>query len=269
MTVRSCSHNAPPVNPAGDDFEEELMSDATTADLDPKVTQVAPGVRQVAVGEPFLSYVYLLDSPEGTIAFDAGLRGTGPEILAAAGGPIARIVLSHAHADHRGGAPELGAPIFCHPDEVADAEAAWPQGYLDFAKIENERVREALPALNEAWDSGPLTIAGTVTEGDQVADFTVVHAPGHAPGEIALFRPTDGLLLAGDVIYTQDLETMTPSPARVPHPFANWDTEQARASIRKLAALTPTSVWTGHAANVTGDVVAQLEAAAAFGEAAG
>lgn len=241
------------------------MSDTTSA-LDPNVTQVAPGVRQVSVGEPFPSYVYLLDSPEGAIAFDAGLRGTGPEILAAAGGSITRVVLSHAHADHRGGAPELGAPIFCHPDEVADAEAAWPQGYLDFAKIENERVREALPALNEAWDSGPLSISGTVDEVNDVAGFTVVHAPGHAPGEIALFRPDDGLLLAGDVIYTQDLETMQPSPARVPHPFANWDTAQARASIRKLAELEPTSVWTGHAANVTGDVVAQLEAAAAFGE---
>jgi hypothetical protein len=58
---------------------------------------------------------------------------------------------------------------------------------------------------------------------------------------------------------------MSPSPARVPHPFANWDTEQARASIRKLAALAPTSAWAGHGENVTGDVIAQLEAAAEFG----
>jgi glyoxylase-like metal-dependent hydrolase (beta-lactamase superfamily II) len=238
------------------------MSDAMTGDLDPKVTQVAPGVRQVAVGEPFPSYVYLLDSPEGTVAFDAGVRGAGPEILAAAGGSIDRIVLSHAHADHRGAAAELDAPIFCHPDEVGDAEAPWPQAYLDFSMIANERVREALPALNEAWDGGPVTISGTVAEGDDVAGFTVLHAPGHAPGEIVLFRPEDRLLLAGDVIYTQDLETMSPSPARVPHPFANWDTEQARASIRKLAALAPSSVWAGHGANVTGDVAGQLEAAA-------
>lgn len=244
------------------------MSDATQA-IEPNVTQVAPGVRQVAVGDPFFSYVYLLDSPAGVVAFDAGLRGTGPEILAAAGGRVDRVVLSHAHADHRGGAAELGAPIFCHPDEVADAEAAWPQSYLDFAKIENERVREALPTLNEAWDGGPVAISGTVAEGDVVAGFTVIHAPGHAPGEIALFRPEDGLLLAGDVIYTQDLETVSPCPARVPHPCANWDTEEARASIRKLAAFAPTSVWAGHGANVTGDVVAQLEAAAAFGESDG
>jgi glyoxylase-like metal-dependent hydrolase (beta-lactamase superfamily II) len=232
----------------------------------PDVRDIAPGVRQVAVGHPFLSYVYLLDSPEGVIAFDAGVRGSGPEILAAAGGTIAKVILSHAHADHRGAADELGAPIYCHPDEVADAQAEWPQPYLDFSLIQNELIREALPRLNQAWDSGPLEIAGTIADGDEIAGMQVIHVPGHAPGEIALFRPSDGLLIAGDAIYTQDLETAQPSSARVPHPGTNWDTDQARASIRKLIAYQPTSVWTGHSTSLTSDIAAQLEAAAAFGE---
>jgi hypothetical protein len=42
----------------------------------------------------------------------------------------------------------------------------------------------------------------------------------------------------------------------------NLDTEQARASIRKLAALEPAAAWSGHAVPVTGDVRAQLERAA-------
>ena len=42
----------------------------------------------------------------------------------------------------------------------------------------------------------------------------------------------------------------------------NQDTEQARESIGKLAALDPASVWAGHADPVTGDVRAQLERAA-------
>jgi glyoxylase-like metal-dependent hydrolase (beta-lactamase superfamily II) len=232
----------------------------------PDVRDIAPGVRQVAVGHPFLSYVYLLDGPDGVIAFDAGVRGSGPEILAAAGGTIAKVILSHAHADHRGAANELGAPIYCHPEEVADAQADWPQAYLDFSLIQNPRIREGLPRLNQAWDSGPLEIAGTIAEGDEIAGMQVIHVPGHAPGEIALFRVSDGLLLAGDAIYTQDLETAQPSSARVPHAAANWDTDQARASIRKLIAYDPTSVWTGHSTSLTSDIAAQLEAAAAFGE---
>jgi hydroxyacylglutathione hydrolase len=241
----------------------DQTSPATTA---PDVRDIAPGVRQVALGSPFLSYAYLLDSPEGSVAFDTGVRGSGPEILAAAGGLIAKIVLSHAHADHRGAAPELDAPIYCHPDEVADAQADWPQSYLDFSLIENEQIREGLYRLNEMWDSGSVEIAGTVEEGDEVAGMQVIHVPGHAPGEIALFRASDGLLLAADAIYTQDAETGQPASARVPHQFANWDTEQARASIRKLITYKPTSVWLGHSTSVTGDVEAQLEAAAAFGQ---
>ena len=42
----------------------------------------------------------------------------------------------------------------------------------------------------------------------------------------------------------------------------NQDTEQARASIRKIAALEPAVAWPGHADPVTGDVRAQLERAA-------
>ena len=48
----------------------------------------------------------------------------------------------------------------------------------------------------------------------------------------------------------------------MPHPAFNVDTEQARASIRKLASMAPSVAWPGHANPVTGDVVAQLEHAA-------
>ena len=33
-----------------------------------------------------------------------------------------------------------------------------------------------------AWDGGPVQISGTVSEGDEIAGFRVIHLPGHAPG---------------------------------------------------------------------------------------
>ena len=48
----------------------------------------------------------------------------------------------------------------------------------------------------------------------------------------------------------------------MPFPVYNYDTEQARASMRKLAALEPAAAWPGHAKPLTGDVRAQLERAA-------
>ncbi|HSZ68914.1 MAG TPA: MBL fold metallo-hydrolase [Solirubrobacteraceae bacterium] len=230
------------------------------------VTQIAPGVRQVSVGAPFRSHVYLIDGPDGLIAFDAAIKDTGPAILAAAGGRLERLILSHSHVDHRGAAGELGAPIYCHPDEVADAEGDAGRSYTDFSRIANERVRKVLPQLLAAWDGGPVKITGTITDGEQIAGFRVIHSPGHAPGQIALFRESDRLLIAADAIYTLDAETGRPASARVPHPFSNWDTEMARESIRRLIPLQATSVWAGHAEAMAGeDIAAQLERAADHG----
>lgn len=226
-------------------------------------TEVAPGVTRVSVGEPFASHVYLIDGSEGPIAFDAGVRGGGAQILAAAGGRLDRVILSHAHVDHRGAANELDAPVYCHADEVADAEGDAGRRYTDYALIENEVVREALPRLHANWDGGPVEIAGTVGDGERIAEFRVVHIPGHAPGQIALFRESDRVLLAADAVFTFDAETGRPATARVPHPFSNWDTGRARDSIRRLARLHPSVAMTAHGESlIGGDVATQLERAA-------
>jgi hydroxyacylglutathione hydrolase len=65
-----------------------------------------------------------------------------------------------------------------------------------------------------------------------------------------------------DALYTLDPQTGRFGPPRVPHRAFNKDTEQARASIRKLAELDPAAVWPGHANPVTGDVRDQLVRAA-------
>jgi hydroxyacylglutathione hydrolase len=226
------------------------------------VSDVAHGVRQVTIPSTISMHVYLIDTAEGVVAFDSAIRGSGAEILAAAGGSVAKVILSHSHVDHRGAASELAAPIYCHPDEVQDAEGDGGQGYIDWPLIENPAVREALPKLHAKWDGGPVAISETIDEGEDVAGFRVIHIPGHAPGLIALYRDADRLLLAPDAVYTFDPETGQDCAARVPHPAFNRDTHLARASIKKLRELEATSLWTGHARHLTGDIAAQLDAAA-------
>jgi hydroxyacylglutathione hydrolase len=122
---------------------------------------------------------------------------------------------------------------------------------------------ERLPRLHADWDGGPVEIAGTVADAEQVGDFRVIHIPGHAPGQIALFRESDRVLLAADAVFTFDPETGRPGRARVPHPFSSWDTELARDSISRLVRLRPSAAMTAHADSLTGvDVAARLEAAA-------
>jgi glyoxylase-like metal-dependent hydrolase (beta-lactamase superfamily II) len=113
------------------------------------------------------------------------------------------------------------------------------------------------------WDGGAVRIERALEEGDGVAGFEVVHLPGHAPGLIGLYRESDRLALVSDVVYTIDPQTGRRGAPRIPHPAFDADIEQARASIRKLAELGPSIVWAGHADPVTGDVVGQLQQAAA------
>ena len=104
-----------------------------------------------------------------------------------------------------------------------------------------------------------------MAEGDEVAGFTVKETPGHAPGQIALWRESDRLALVSDTLYTLDADNMrTPyGPPRIPPPAFTPDRDAARESLLKIAALEPRTVWAGHADPVTGDCRAQLEHAAA------
>jgi hydroxyacylglutathione hydrolase len=228
---------------------------------------VAEGV-WVVQGQPGSCNVYLIEDEGGVTLFDAGARNM-TRALATAGaklGGIRRIVLGHGHTDHRGAAPGLGVPVLCHPDEVQDAEGSggfryWPAG-LKGLPLALRPVHRLMHRY--AWDGGPVKIADTISEGDEVAGFKVLHIPGHAPGQIALWRERDRLALSSDCFYTVNMWGRNCDPV-LPSAFYNFDTEQARESIRKLAALEPDAAWPGHAKPVTGDVRSQLERAADAG----
>ncbi len=171
-------------------------------------------------------------------------------------------MLGHGHADHRGVAPALGVPVLCHSAEKADAEGDGGEHYFHFDRL-NPIGRLLLPRLLPSWDGGPVTISETLEEGDEIAGFKVIHLPGHAPGMIGLWRESDRVALTSDCFYTLDPQTGLKGKPRVPHAAFNEDTEQARASILKLAALEPAAAFPGHTDALTGDVRGQLEIAAA------
>jgi len=208
--------------------------------------------------------VYLIEDEGGVTVFDAGVKSMTKQIAKSAGrfGGVKRVVLGHGHPDHRGAAPGLNAPVYCHADEVADCEGDGGVHYFDTTKLTFPPAKFLMPHLLKHWDGGPVQIAGTLAEGDQVAGFKVIHFPGHAPGLIGLWRESDRLALVSDTFYTLNPQTGLKGHTRVPHAAFNWDTEKARASMRKLGALEPATAWSGHANSLSGDVKSQLEAAA-------
>ncbi|MDE3069617.1 MAG: MBL fold metallo-hydrolase [Acidobacteriota bacterium] len=226
---------------------------------------IADGV-WVLRGEPGHCNVYLIEDEGGVTMFDAGARMMARSIGAATNrlGGLRRIVLGHGHTDHRGSAPSLGVPVYCHPDEVADAEGSggfryWPEG-LAGLPAPQRHLHRLLHRF--AWDGGPVRIAGTLREGDEVAGFRVIDLPGHAPGQIGLWREDDRMALVSDTFYTIDMWGRDCAP-KLPDATYNHDSDQARASIRKLAEMEPAVAWSGHAKPATGDVRGALLRAAA------
>ena len=229
--------------------------------------EVADGVWRVQ-GQPGRCNVYFVRDGDGVLMFDAGAKTMVNAVGAAAAqlGGLTRIVLGHGHTDHRGTAPSFDVPVLCHPDEVADAEGSGGWRYWDnelsFLKFPQRQIHKAFHA--KAWDGGPVKISGTVNEGDDVAGFRVVHIPGHAPGLIALWRESDRVALTSDAFYVLDMWGRDSDP-HLPMAGYNLDTEQAAASLRKVAALEPDVCHPGHANALRGDVRSKLEAAAAEG----
>jgi steroid delta-isomerase-like uncharacterized protein len=266
MTVGRQMGLLPPQDSSAEQRMTSLFNTRTKAAeklLGKQFGQIAEDVWRVQ-GNPARCNVYFVRDGDGVLMFDAGARTMTNAVAQAAAqlGGLTRIVLGHGHTDHRGTAPAFDVPVFCHPDEVVDAEGSG--GFRYWGELEGLGWRRPIHRWlhRRFWDGGPVKIAGTVREGDDVAGFRVVHLPGHAPGLIALFRERDRLALTTDCFYTLD-EWGRDSEPHVPMPAYNFDTAQARESIRKLAALEPAACWPGHANAIAGnDVRAQLERAA-------
>lgn len=218
---------------------------------------IAEGVHLVTGGLPVPTMnVYLLEEEGGGVTmFDAGVSSMARQLRSACEelGGLTRIVLGHGHVDHRGAAPRLDVPVFCHEDNVTDTEGDGGRSYQDLGKL-GAPGKLAYSVLMKAWDGGPVPVAGTVAEGDEVAGFRVVDLSGHAPGQIGLFREKDGLALVSDCFYTIDPLTGIKGEARLPHAAFNQDEEGTRAAVRKMAELAPAAAWPGHADPVVQDV---------------
>lgn len=219
----------------------------------PRIGRIAPGVWLLRGDFRGGMNVYFIEEPDGgVVQFDAATRGMTGAVLDAGRrlGGINRVVLGHAHADHRGTAARAQAPVYCHPDAVAEARSpdAIPS-YFNFGLLDVAPVRWMFPWLMRHWDGGPVEIAGTIEAGDEIAGFEVIELAGHAPGQIGLWREQDRLALVSDTVYLVDsarLKELPEGSATVPHPAFNMDTEAAREAIYRLIELKPNTVCAGH-----------------------
>lgn len=196
----------------------------------------------------------------GNVLIDAGTRWDRRRIFAEIEGrEISLLALTHVHPDHQGVAKDVcearGIPLACHTDDVDAMEGRRP-------------IQEAAPnnpfnrIIKRFWQGPPYEVGRVLEEGDEVAGFRVVHAPGHARGEVIFFRDSDRVAICGDVIRNMSYATGLPGVKEPPAIFT-YDPAENRRSIRKLANLEPSLILPGHGPAVT-DIAAFERFAAAL-----
>jgi glyoxylase-like metal-dependent hydrolase (beta-lactamase superfamily II) len=159
---------------------------------------------------------WLLDGDEPTL-IDAGI-GTIEHLAAIAsvlrGRPLARVLVTHGHADHASG--------------IGPLRARWPN--VDACKW---------PLDGESgWH--PLADGDRVWAGD--LDLEVIHTPGHAPDHVCFWSATTRDLFAGDLVI-QGTTVMIPAGH-------GGNLRAYLASLERIAALNPRRILPGHGAVV-------------------
>ena len=199
--------------------------------------RLAPGVWRLKEFPAPAINVYLAEN----VLIDAGRKWDRRRIFKElAGVEIAEVALTHVHPDHQGCAKWVcearKVPLACHADDVDAMEGRAPVGSGD----------HLIPRIyDHIWTGPPRKVDRVLTEGDEVAGFRIVHAPGHARGEVIFFRDSDRVAICGDVI--RNISYLTAMPGvREPPDEMTYDPAENRRSIRKLAALEPSLILPGH-----------------------
>ncbi len=200
---------------------------------------VAPDLWQLRGLPPNAINVYLADD----VLIDAATRLARRRILREViDRPLSLLCLTHVHPDHQGAAAAVcearGIPLACHADDVDAMEGRRP---VQEAHAEDWINR----AIARFWQGPPREVDRVLVEGDEVAGFRVVHAPGHARGEVILFRESDRIAICGDVIRNLSYATGLPQVAEPPRRFT-LDPEENRRSIHRLLELRPSVICPGH-----------------------
>jgi glyoxylase-like metal-dependent hydrolase (beta-lactamase superfamily II) len=215
---------------------------------------ILPSLYRLRLG---LVNAFLIEDENELILIDAGYPGYTQKILRAvrqAGGGdtnLRHIFVTHCHWDHSGSLAEVqratGARVYMHEADAAKTRAGetrrpwqatpgWFNGLLFqvFVKNAREHVKPCEVQV-EVRDGETVPLAG---------GLQVIHTPGHCAGQIALlWRRHGGVLFVGDA--ASNIPNLRLS-------IVHEDLAQARASLRKLAALEFQHACFGHGRPILG-----------------
>lgn len=169
-----------------------------------------------------------------------GLRPLKQEIASLADRPI-KVISTHAHFDHIGGAYEFDCRLGHRLEEDIhrnpDGENTATSGFVraeTFTALPDQQFRVEDYKVTAAPLTGYLDEGDVVDLGDR--SFQIFHMPGHSPGSIALLDAKNKTLFSGDLIYDGDLYDSV----------YHSDKEQYRESLQRLREFDVDVIHGGH-----------------------
>lgn len=169
---------------------------------------------------------------------------------------VGRVVLTHAHGDHSGGAAAFlrrrgAVKVYAHPLEIpaltGKSPLPAPPGLAG---------RAASLAHGRLWPLEPLEVVVPVEPGMPIkglGSWQVVHTPGHTDGGLSLFEPVRQILVCGDLAVRKN------GVLRAPPAWLNRDPAALRSSLEKAAGLDCDVLCCGHGEVVAGGAFRHIE----------
>jgi hydroxyacylglutathione hydrolase len=203
-----------------------------------RLPEVAPGVYHISLLGSALINAYVV----GDILIDAGIRSSATQLNhVVAQYRVRAHALTHAHADHQGASHAICStqriPLWVHEKEV---------DLVERGAIHENLPQNVVTSLQRQFWAGPAhAVSRALVAGDDLNGFEVLETPGHAQGHISLWRASDRVLIAGDVLTNVNVIT---GKAGLHEPLGIFtlDAQRNRQYIVHLAQLEPLLTLFGH-----------------------
>jgi glyoxylase-like metal-dependent hydrolase (beta-lactamase superfamily II) len=203
-------------------------------------------------GVGYDSNVYLLED-EDPIVVDTGTGMYADTILEELSRivplkKVGRIVLTHCHYDHLGGAAEFqkatGAKVYLHEAEAIPIMAG--DSSLAISGMFGEKLKQL---KLEPLKTGQKLKCGS-------SELEVLHTPGHSPGSIVLHDKKSRSAIVGDTVFCDGGVGRWDMPG--------GDLGQLISSLKRLGELELKNMYPGHGSYAEGDAPMHLRLAAKY-----
>ena len=215
--------------------------------------EVFPGIHEIFSR---VSNCYLVVADE-IMLIDTGMPGNSSKIIDYLQNTLKRkpediktIIITHYHFDHVGSLDKIkkitGAKVAVH---IADSN------YLSGNKNQEGPVfmKAMVNLIKVLYQTEPVEAEILLEDGDQIGGYQVIHTPGHTPGSICIYNPSNKVIFVGDNLRYSNGRIEGPNNRLLPEP------EQFKESMKKLLNLDVEVILSGHSPPVTSNANLKLE----------